>query len=192
MNNNNESFIDDEDREIENIINKPVDLKFSEPSSLSLYTIPEGTILYHGSLTIKQFNTSRIMLNNSTSVAFFSPNRKISETYIDSCSKYPDETGFIHKFIVNKDIDSLYILAFNDENMDWNVDVIKEKFCDGTIHGNKLNGIGFFIPESNNNKQGSNFSSEFSLCNPSAFLTYIGTFTCSSTRKMTEEYNIDK
>ena len=86
-------------------------LAYQEPSKTSLYTIPQGTILYHGSLTRETFNTHDIRLGDDKLIAYFSPSKRIAADYIVGCALYPTKPGFIHKFLVNENIRRIAIIS---------------------------------------------------------------------------------
>ena len=58
-------------------IYNPSKLNYMAPSRTTEYTIPEGTILYHGTMTKESFNPYDIRLGDDNLVAYFSPNKKL-------------------------------------------------------------------------------------------------------------------
>jgi hypothetical protein len=189
--------------DIGNITHGPAkqSLQYMDPSHMTLYTIPVGTELYHGSTDISIFDPQRINIGKNTLVGFFSPNKSLASSYIKYCVHIDNGyiKGYIHKFIVSKDIDRLYILSYLDKELNWDEKNIETKFCQSTQFG-KLNGVGFFIPdeikyrlaENENSVKNNLYSSEFALCDPQQFLTYIGTFQCIGPRSLSEIYRFDK
>jgi hypothetical protein len=169
-----------------------------DSSTITLYTISKGTILYHGTQTKETFNPDKIDLSNTTRVAFFTPNKRFASDYIEGCANYPSKNGFIHKFEVNIDIDNIYIYSQYDRNVEWVLESIEKKFCNNKDYG-YLNGIGYFINEIETKKFGSDeksignelFNSEFALCYPTKYLTYISTEKCMSIRKLSEPYQFN-
>lgn len=163
------------------------DLEYMEPSSIKKYTIKAGTILFHGS-TKATFDPKNIRLGEKRLTAYFSSNIKLASDYISGCAKYPLESGYIHKFIVNRDIDNILILSSFEINKDWNLDYFESYFCNSKIPElGLINGVGFFY---SNDKNG--FDSEFALCDPSRFLDYVSSQQCISRRKISMPYNFSK
>jgi len=168
-----------------------------EPSKLSLHTIPKGTTLYHGSLNLTTFNSTRINVGDDKClVAFFSPNKEIASMYINQCRGESNGTGYIHEFITVADIGKIYIFSPDDKDLVWKCKEINENFCEGGKYG-RLNGVGFSVP----NKEKGKFvdgklnltenqeSSEFALCNPgSDILKYVQSFRCNAHGVLSDEY----
>lgn len=179
-------------------LKKSEDLPPISPSTVTLYTIQKGTILYHGTQTKETFNPDKIDLSPNTRVAFFTPNKRLASDYISGCADYPKSKGFIHKFETNIDIDNIYIFSQYDRNVEWALESIENKFCNNKEYG-YLNGIGYFINEHENQKfqidnESSNteiFNSEFALCYPSKYLTYISSERCMSIRKLSDPYQFN-
>lgn len=162
-----------------------------EPSHLTTYVIPEGTILYHGSKTIREFNVQRINVGDDNFVAFFTPNKSIASSYIRDCAPTGDEggvvNGYIHEFVVKKDVTNIFIISSHDKELQWQLKKLKTGYCETTKYDIKLNGIGFFVPA----KEQSKFTelsmnvpadlhfSQFALCNPAEYLKYLGTYQCT-------------
>lgn len=177
---------------------KPEELPPTSPSAVTLYTIPKGTILYHGTQTKETFNPDKIDLSPTTRVSFFTPNKRLASDYISGCANYPKDKGFIHKFETNIDIDNIYIFSQYDRNVEWALESIENKFCNNKEYG-YLNGIGYFVNEHENQKfqtesESSSteiFNSEFALCYPSKYLTYISSERCMSIRKLSEPYQFN-
>ena len=59
------------DPTIQQSIFNPKKLNYMEPSKTTLYKIPKGTILYHGSLTKEAFNPYDIRLGDDRLVSYF-------------------------------------------------------------------------------------------------------------------------
>jgi hypothetical protein len=175
-----------------------------EPSYVPLYTIPAGTILYHGSKTKETFDPQKITLGDDTLAAFFTPNKRFAADYISGC--VGDETGFIHMFKARVPITNIYVISSHNKKDGWNISQLETKFCKGTEYG-RLNGVGFFVKddfgqkfvyqvgEQDDEKQGTQeggvipTASEFAICDPSSFLDYISTQRCQSARNLSEPYN---
>jgi len=159
------------------------------PSQIPLHTIQVGTVLYHGSKDIAQFNPSTMNLGTNSLVGMFSTDMESLRSYIGDCILYPKETGYIHKFKVTKPIDKIYIKSSIDRDLAWSEDVIKAEFCDGNKFGFRLNGVGFFKKDGSPQNPESN--ARFALCSPSDFLTYVGTYSCIATGKLSSVYNFN-
>ena len=103
------------DPTVQQSIFNPEKLNYMEPSKTTLYKIPKGTILYHGSLTKEAFNPYDIRLGDDRLVSYFSPNKSLAADYIVGCALYPTKSGFLHKFRVKKDIEKilLFLLMIN-------------------------------------------------------------------------------
>merc|ERR1711916_34332 len=69
-------------------------LNYMEPSKTTLYVIPRGTILYHGSMVKESFNPYDIRLGDDRLVSYFSPNKRLAADYIVGCALYPTKSGF--------------------------------------------------------------------------------------------------
>ena len=181
------------------------------PNSLKLFTIPEGTILYHGSIDKASFNPYQIVLGEDTLVSYFTASKKLSADYILGCAKYPSKTGYIHKFRVKKDITNILIISPYEKQKNWDEKFIENKFCfkkkDSDVSSSLtqplyLNGIGFFYASDSQktlldidlsktmNSNGT--TSEFALCNPNKWLDYISTQRCIGTRQLSDEHNFTK
>lgn len=181
----------------------PSPLEYMIPSHMTFFTIPVGTELFHGSNRVSQFNATRVDIGGSELAAFFSPNKEFASSYIQECATAPETRGYIHKFRVFRTLDRIYIISPQDKDFAWNEKILKDKFCNSTKLDN-INGIGFFVPSSESEKfakdtkteDASNSdnlnSSEFALCNPGAFLEYVGTYQCIGPRQLSDEYRFDE
>jgi hypothetical protein len=169
--------------------------QYMEPSHLTLHVIKAGTVLYHGSMLKDTFNPLEIRLGKDTLVAFFSQNKRFAQDYIKGCATYPNEKGYVHKFVVKKDIDKILIISQYDRFNDWDPSVIENKYCGSS---REYNGVGFFVSTDDQRIFGSAidgdsvFAAEFALCKPQDFLEYVSTESCISARKMSNEYNFAK
>jgi hypothetical protein len=180
----------------------------AQPNELKLYTIPEGTILYHGSVEKESFNPFRIVLNKDTLVSYFTASKKLSADNIIGCARYPSKSGYIHKFRVKADIKNILIVSPYEKQPDWDNKFIENNFCFKKNIGNitsslteplQLDGIGFFyssntqktLMDSNSQNliDGNGTTSEFALCNPNKWLQYISTQRCIGIRQLSNEYN---
>lgn len=172
-------------------------LNYMEPSKTSLYIIPRGTILYHGSMVKESFNPYDIRLGEDRLVSYFSPNKRLAADYIVGCALYPTKPGFLHKFRVKKDIEKILIISTHEKQAHWTLRFIEDSFCSRKFRI-QLDGIGFFYPRRDEKdfvaiKQGvaanTNlaFDSEFAICNPNEYLEYISTQRCVSMRKLSAE-----
>lgn len=168
----------------ENVKTDDTKLPWSDVSRVTLYTIPEGIALYHGSQTVNTFDVKTLKLNKETSVVFFSPNIEIAKSYIQDCSP-TNPTGFIHKFVTTKPIEKIYIISSNETSNVWEENIIEKKFCNNEDHDTcraNLHGIGFFVDKNDT------FNSEFALCKPLEFLEYKGRAHCNGARVITNEF----
>ena len=199
---NVENVNDEKENEVvnEDIKISSVKLPFMSPSKTTVYTIFEGTILYHGSMMKESFNPDDIRLGNDNLVSYFSPNKRLAADYITGCALYPSKNGYIHKFRVKKDITKLMILSNYEKNKEWDLKFYENNFCSNKYRI-QLNGIGFFYPMSDElsmedidmtTNDTKNFDSEFALCNPNEFLEYISTQRCIAARKISDEYRFTK
>ena len=177
-------------------------LNYMEPSKTSLYNIPRGTIMYHGSLNRESFNPYDIRLGDDKLVAFFSPNKRLAADYIVGCALYPTKAGFLHKFRVKKDIEKLLIISTYEKQQHWTLKFLEDSFCSRKFRI-QLDGIGFFFPRRDekdfssiqngeSNIKRLSFDSEFAICNPNEYLEYISTQRCSSMRKLSKDYHFSK
>ena len=174
-----------------------------EPSYVPLYTIPAGTVLYHGSKTKETFDPQKITLGDDTLAAFFTPNKRFAADYISGC--VGEETGYIHMFKVRIPITSIYVISSHNKKDVWDIGQLETKFCKGTEYG-RLNGVGFFVKDDFSNKfveqldapedqeppqvaGGIPTASEFAICDPSSFLDYVSTQRCQSARNLSQPYN---
>lgn len=168
------------DEHIENNVTLP----WMDVSNVSLYTIPIDTVLYHGSQTVDTFDVQSLKLNIDTNVIFFSPNVDIAKSYIQDCSP-TNPVGFVHKFVVIKPIDKIYIISANETRDVWNEDIVEKKFCNNIDHDScrsDLHGIGFFVKETDTH------NSEFALCKPLEFLEYQGRAHCTGARILSNDF----
>jgi hypothetical protein len=179
-----------------------------EPSHVTKYTIPAGTVLYNGT-KIASFDKKKIdlQIGDTSFVAMFSPNKEVASAHIQNCAPGTDSTvkGYVHEFIVETPIDNIFILSPSDKNLNWNPETIKANFCNGSKCYGSINGVGFFVineqaiqqsslavtespPEEQASdgvpqqdsvpQQGGAFTCEFALCEPHKFLKYIRTYEC--------------
>jgi len=189
---------DDNDDNDSNDSNNKV-LKFMEPSKMTLYTIPKGTLLYFGSFTTESFNPNDIKLDENNSISYFSSNKRLIADYIVGCALYPTKQGFLHKFRVKRDINKILIISTFERKANWTLSYLDETYC---FRKNKtnLNGLGFFFPRKdeqdlyNLNNDDSiidpkiSFDAEFIICDPNEFLEYLSTQRCIGMRKLSPEY----
>jgi hypothetical protein len=169
-------------------------LNFMQPSKIETYSIPAGTILYHGTKTVETFNPFNIKLSNSNLVAFFSPSKRFAADYIGGCADYKDnEKGFIHMFRVTKDIDKILIISTFDVKDKLINDIAEKNYCSSSNnYGIKFNGVGFFVPKKSiENRNKILFIPEFALCDPSEFLEYMNTQRCLSKHVISDIYRFD-
>jgi hypothetical protein len=179
-------------------------LNYMEPSKMTLYTVPEGTILYQGS-EVDTFSPLNIKVGKGDErVSFFSSNKRMSADYIKGCASYPTEEGYLHIFKVRKNIDRILIVSSFEKRKNWTNDYIDNTFCRN--YSFPINGIGFFFPYGvESNEQGDTeriaestpeqkmlFDSEFALCNPNEYLDYVGTQRCQSMRKLSQPYHFSQ
>lgn len=166
-------------------------LPYMNPSKMTLYTIPKGTVLYHASEK-ETFNPFHLKLGSDQLVAYFTPNRDFALDYIKNCAEYPNQGGFVHVFKTNEDIENIRIINSLDLTNSFNGKEIEDKYCSRS-HDPLLEGIGFFFPKDGKvyNDISKMFDSEFALCNPnSKRLSYMGSYRCISRRKLNgEPYN---
>jgi hypothetical protein len=177
-------------------------LNYAEPSKTSLYEIPQGTILYHGSLYKESFNPYDIRLGDDKLVSYFSPNKRLSADYIIGCALYPTKAGFLHKFRVKRNIPRIMIVSSFEKQPNWTLRFIEDSFCSRRFRI-QLDGIGFFYPRKDESTFTSlntdpdvpakvTFDSEFAVCDPNYFLEYVSTQRCVSNRKLSPEYHFSK
>ena len=205
-NNNNLKLYGGNNEELNNdevIIPKSI---YTEASRMTLYTIPKGSILYHGSKNKESFNPFNIKLGDDTLVGYFTSNKDFSADYISRCAFYPKESGYIHKFKTKKDIERILIISSYDKKSSWDVKNIENLFCsNNNQYGEKLDGIGFFYPiisnnaysnddkfdddNLNNNNNTNQYDIEVALCDPNYFLEYISTQRCVAVRKISSNYH---
>ena len=185
-------------------IYNPSKIPYMKPSSTTEYTIAEGTILYHGTMTKESFNPFDIRLGDDNLVAYLSPNKKLATDYIVGCAIFPNKNGFIHKFRAKKPIDRLLILSTYEKKKQWNLKFIEDSFC-SRQYRIQLNGIGFFYPKVNEidfiqeatgddvmDLTAPSFDSEFAICNPNEFLEYVSTQRCIASRKLSAQYRFNQ
>ena len=177
-------------------------LNYMEPSKTTLYVVPRGTILYHGSMVRESFNPYDIRLGEDRLVSYFSPNKRLAADYIVGCALYPSKTGFLHKFRVKKDIEKILIVSTHEKQAHWTLRFLEDSFCSRKFRI-QLDGVGFFFPRRDEKdfvaiKQGMNettnlaFDSEFAICNPNEYLEYVSTQRCVSMRKLNAEYHFSR
>ncbi len=181
----------------------PSKLPYMKPSYTTEYTIPEGTILYHGTMTRESFNPFDIRLGDDNLVAYLSPSKRFAASYIVGCAIYPNKNGFIHKFRVKQSITDILILSTFEKKKQWNLKFIEDSFC-SRKYRIQLNGIGFFYPKAddiefdkeldvnNVSVEGQSFDSEFAICNPQQFLEYVSTQRCVASRKLSDQYRFNQ
>lgn len=198
----------DDLNKISNNIVKINQVPSSQPNEMKLYTIPEGTILYHGSIDKESFNPYRIVLNKDTLVSYFTASKKLSADNIIGCANYPSKSGYIHKFRVKADIKNVLIVSPYEKQSNWDNKFIENNFCFKKNNGDEtssltqplqLDGIGFFyssntqktLMDSNSQEfiDGTGTTAEFALCNPNKWLQYISTQRCVGIRQLSDEYN---
>lgn len=176
-------------------------LNYMEPSKTTLYTIPRGTILYHGSLYKESFNPFDIRLGEDKLVSFFSPNKRLAADYIVGCALYPTRSGYLHKFRVKKDIEKIMIVSTFEKKANWTLAFLEDTFCSRKFRI-QLDGIGYFFPRRDDQdlyNAGTlqsdpriSFDAEFAVCDPNEYLEYISTQRCVSMRKLSVDYHFNK
>jgi hypothetical protein len=168
-------------------------LNYMEPSKTSLYSIPKGSILYHGSLNKESFNPYDIRLGDD---------KRLAADYIIGCAVYPTKSGYLHKFRVKKDIEKILIISTHEKQAHWTLRFIEDSFCSRKFRI-QLDGIGFFFPRRDEKdftaiQKGDDsikrlaFDSEFAICNPNEYLEYVSSQRCVSLRKLSKEYHFSK
>jgi hypothetical protein len=191
----------------EKIITMP-DMFLPKPSFVSSetnrYTIKKGTILYHSTVNKRGFDTKEIKLGKDKLISFFTPNFRLASDKIEGCS-IDRQKGFIHVFEVKNDIPDIYIKLPYDTEDDLDLDTLKDTFCNGTEY---YKGVGFFYPkneielfnnsvlnprteEMHENLDDNDYYSEFALCSPNDYLSYLYTQKCMSLRKLSQPYRFD-
>ena len=146
-------------------------LNYMEPSKTTLYIIPAGTILYHGSLNKESFNPYDIRLGDDKLVSYFTSNKALAADYIVGCALYPTKTGYIHKFRVKKNINRVLIVSSFEKQPHWTLSFIEDSFCSRKFRI-QLDGIGFFFPKMDKNDPGSigpgmGYSNQYAMTDPS-------------------------
>jgi hypothetical protein len=164
-------------------------LQHSVPSHFTTYTIPKGTILFHGSMNIDTFDPFDIQLAD-VDLAYFSQNRKFAADHIMSCSNYPLQRGYLHAFRVKEDIPKVVIMSIFKRREEWTMNWLYDHFCSGKSHP-RYRGVGFFFPRGGKKSATEDagnpaFDSEFILCNPSEYLEYINTSRCIAMRRLSK------
>jgi len=173
-------------------------------SDTNTYTIKKGTILYHATVHKRGFNTNEIRLGKDKLISFFTPNFRLASDKIEGCS-IDKQKGFIHVFRVKTDIPDIFIKLPYDTDEDLDLDELKDKFCNGNEY---YKGVGFFYPkneielfnnsifnqrtqEMHENLDDDSYYSEFALCSPNDYLTYLYSQKCMSLRKLSQPYRFD-
>lgn len=156
----------------ENLLDKNAENNLnSDPTNI--YTIKEGTILYHTTSNKKGFNTKYLNIGNDKLINFFTPNFKLA---ID----YSNKNDYIHVFKVKQDIPNIYIKTNNLNSTNYNE--LENEFC---LKNKNYNGIGFYYPKNNietfsndlyHTTNENNYDFEFCLCNPK--LEYLYSQRC--------------
>ena len=168
-------------------------LKYMDPTDLTTYTIPSGTILFHGTKIKDTFNPKNIKLGDNELVAFFSTSKRFAADFISSCGNYPIENGYIHMFRVTKDINNIFIISSYEFNNKMTDEFLQKYFCNGkNIYNSKFNGVGFFIQRVDDQLNPNiNYIPEFAICDPNQFLEYINTQRCQAKRSLSDSYRFD-
>ena len=173
-------------------------------SGINTYTIRKGTILYHATVNKRGFNTKEIRLGKDKLISFFTPNFRLASDKIEGCS-IDKQKGFIHVFEVKADIPDVFIKLPYDTDEDLDLDELKDKFCNANEY---YKGVGFFYPkneielfnnsifnqrtqEMHENLDDDSYYSEFALCSPNDYLTYLYSQKCMSLRKLSQPYRFD-
>jgi hypothetical protein len=173
-------------------------------SGINTYTIRKGTIMYHATVNKRGFDTREIRLGKDKLISFFTPNFRLASDKIEGCS-IDKQKGFIHVFEVKTDIPDIFIKLPYDTDEDLNLDELKDKFCNANEY---YKGVGFFYPkneielfnnsifnqrtqEMHENLDDDSYYSEFALCAPNDYLTYLYSQKCMSLRKLSQPYRFD-
>lgn len=169
------------------------ELPFMAPSRIKTYTIPAGTILFHGTTDKATFDPNNIKLSDKYSVAFFSPDPRFAADYIKGCALYPEQEGHIHTFIVKKNVDKILILSNFEIGKNWNLEYIEKNYCSGEVqkYGISPNGVGFFNPRLDPKTKQTIYIAEFAICNPEDYLTYESTRSCVSRRRLGTSFSFN-
>lgn len=173
---------------------------YANPTTLATFTIPAGTILYHGTSTKETFDPNNFQLDDTNLVAYFTPDIRLAADYIGGCAKYPTSSGYIHKFRAKNNIERIFILSRFDATKTAVPSYVQKHFCSGN-DSRALNGIGFFYPKrveqkftedpnvGSVNQNELLYMSEFALCNPTFHLEYLSTQRCQAKRSLSDNYN---
>jgi hypothetical protein len=184
---------------VQSVQNNEAYLPYSIPSNMTMYTIPSGTIIYHGSQNKETFNPYDIKLGEDNLISFFSPNKRFTADYIMGCAAYPVKSGYIHKFRLKKDLSRIMIVSAYEKKKNWNIKHLQQTYCNYNQTIGSTNGIGFFFPKENKATNPADalsneilYESEFAICNPNEYLEYLSTQRCMSMRNLSNEYHFYK
>lgn len=160
---------------------KSVAQEWEGTTELSTKIIPAGTKVYHGSDKLK-FNTKKVNLTDRKA-AWITDNIGLASNEAGSCSLGKGVQGYIHEFIVVRDITNIYVRSILD-GVD-NLEDLRERYCTGADNEYKehFNGVGFIVPEEVivNGQSIKKKHFQIILCNPKNYLEYLGTYMCMPT-----------
>lgn len=174
----------------------PVELKIatgdiafidSDISRLRLITLTKGMNIYYGSQIKNSFDPSDIKLSDGTLLALFSNSSKLSSDVFMNCANFPVTNGYLHKFIIKKDIPYIQIISSSAIDKNSDLRTLDTQYCQRPENP-KLNG--FAYPIKNVSAAGL-YDYIIGLCNPNEFLSYESTTICVNPYRLSEPMNIN-
>ena len=129
-------------------------------------------------------------------MCMFSSHINLALSSVGACAPLGGD-GFVHEFIIKKDITGLYVMS-SHELQNKTINDLQNSYC-GSNDGQTYNGIMFYVDDINLRKLtgenpdfGSNIERvEVGLCRPHDWLEYVKTIRCIGPRNLSEPYNFN-
>lgn len=148
----------------------------SEISKIRLVTLPANINIYHGSITKNSFDPNDIKLSDGTLLALFSNNAKLAADNFMNCANYPTTNGYLHKFVIKKDIPYVQIVSPTTFDKDSNLKTLDTQYCQ-RVDNPRLNGFAYPIRNTSvPNHEAYDYI--IGLCNPNEYLKYVNSHIC--------------
>ena len=157
-------------------------------SKLNLITIKSGIYLYHGSQTKNSFDPTDVKLSEDSLLAIFSNSKNISSDVFMNCSQYPSTNGYLHKFIISRDIPNIQVISPYNITPTTTNKMLESMYCNRQENP-RLNGFAYPIRISEGLHK-NKFDYVIGLCRPNDYVKYVSTMICVNPYRISTEIDI--
>lgn len=175
-----------------------------KPIARKTYTIPSGSILYHGSVELETFNTKPLIVGSKTYTTFFTFSEELAALEFGNCRPEPGK-GYLHKFEVIKSINNVILSELYSQNyvgengvsMAYDLDNINNNYCGNYINqfGQTFDAVAFKKQPDDSELSITNLTDhpdieniKVAICKPHEFLVYKSSRRCQY-GKLSGDYN---